>query len=168
MWEKSLSRVRLCDPMDGSLPGSSVHRIFQARTLEWGAIAFSRRSSQPRDRTQASHIVGRRFTIWATREEPCKGLYSEFKKSITSGMVLITDWQTTAWEPSLPWHLFLCGPWTKNAFYILKYFSKWKYFVPHEHYMKYEMHTVHCPWIDLLEMATHIHLYRLSMATFVL
>ena len=61
MWEKSLSRVRLCDPMDGSLPGSSVHRIFQARTLEWGAIAFSRRSSQPRDRTQVSHIVGRRF-----------------------------------------------------------------------------------------------------------
>ena len=31
----------LCDPIDGSLPGSSVHRIFQARVLEWGAIAFS-------------------------------------------------------------------------------------------------------------------------------
>ena len=29
------------DPMDGSLPGSSVHRIFQARALEWGAIVFS-------------------------------------------------------------------------------------------------------------------------------
>ena len=32
----------LCDPMDCSLPGSSVHGIFQARVLEWGAIAFSR------------------------------------------------------------------------------------------------------------------------------
>ena len=31
----------LCDPMDGSLPGSSVHGIFQARVLEWGAISFS-------------------------------------------------------------------------------------------------------------------------------
>ena len=31
----------LCDPTDGSLPGSSVHGIFQAKVLEWGAIAFS-------------------------------------------------------------------------------------------------------------------------------
>ena len=38
---KSLSRVRLSDPMDCSLPGSSVHGIFQARVLECGAIAFS-------------------------------------------------------------------------------------------------------------------------------
>ena len=37
------------DPMDCSLPGSSVHGIFQARILEWVAIFFSRRSSQPRD-----------------------------------------------------------------------------------------------------------------------
>ena len=41
---KSLSRVRLSDPMDYSLPGSSVHGIFQARVLEWGAIAFSSNS----------------------------------------------------------------------------------------------------------------------------
>ena len=32
----------ICDPMDCSLPGSSVHGIFQARVLEWGAIAFSK------------------------------------------------------------------------------------------------------------------------------
>ena len=39
---KSLqSRPTLCDPMDSSLPGSSVHGSFQARVLEWGAIAFS-------------------------------------------------------------------------------------------------------------------------------
>ena len=50
------------DPMDCSLPGSSVHGIFQARVLEWGAIAFSRRSSWPRDQTQVSCIAGRGFT----------------------------------------------------------------------------------------------------------
>ena len=39
---KSLqSCLTLCDPMDGSPPGSSIHGIFQARVLEWGAIAFS-------------------------------------------------------------------------------------------------------------------------------
>ena len=57
----------LCDPMDCSLPGSSVHGIFQARVLEWGAISFSRGSSWPRVWTWVSHIVGRRFTVWATR-----------------------------------------------------------------------------------------------------
>ena len=41
--------LTLCDPMDCSLPGSSVHRISQTRLLEWVAIAFSRGSSQPRD-----------------------------------------------------------------------------------------------------------------------
>ena len=54
--------------MDCGLPGSSVHGIFQARILEWVAISFSRRSSLPRDWIWVSCIVGRRFTIWATRE----------------------------------------------------------------------------------------------------
>ena len=39
----------LSDPMDCSPPGSSVHGVFQARVLEWGAISFSRGSSPPRD-----------------------------------------------------------------------------------------------------------------------
>ena len=70
-WKKSevaQSCPTLCDPMDCSPPGSSIHGIFQARILEWVAISFSRRSSWPRDWTWVSHIVGRRFTIWATRE----------------------------------------------------------------------------------------------------
>ena len=54
--------------MDCSLPGSSVHGIFQAIVLEWIAISFSRRSSQPRDWTWVSHIIDRCFTVWATRE----------------------------------------------------------------------------------------------------
>ena len=62
--------LSLCNPMDCSLLGSSVHGISQARLPEWVAVSFSRRSSQPRDRTQVSCISGRFFTIWATREAP--------------------------------------------------------------------------------------------------
>ena len=58
----------LCEPMDCSPPVSSVHRILQARILEWVAMPSSRGSSQPRDPTQVSHIAGGFFTIWATRE----------------------------------------------------------------------------------------------------
>ena len=66
MHAQSLSCVQLCNPVDYSLPSSSVHGIFQARELEWVAIAFSSLSSQPRDWTQVSLIAGKRFTIWAT------------------------------------------------------------------------------------------------------
>ena len=66
--EVAQSCPTLCKPMDCSLPGSSVHGIFQAIVLEWIAISFSKGSSQPRDGIQVSHIVDRRFTIWATRE----------------------------------------------------------------------------------------------------
>ena len=45
-----------------------VHRILQARILDWVAFPFSRGSSQPRDRTQVSHIAGKFFTSWASRE----------------------------------------------------------------------------------------------------
>ena len=61
---------RSSDPMDCSLPGFSVHGIFQARILEWVAISFSRGSSRPRDWTRVSRIAGRRFILWATREAP--------------------------------------------------------------------------------------------------
>ena len=53
----------LCDPMDCSLPGSSVLGILQARLLGWVAVPFSRGSSQPRDRTQVSRIADGFFTI---------------------------------------------------------------------------------------------------------
>ena len=53
----------LCDSVDCSLPVSSVHGILQARILEWVAMPFSRRSSQARDRTQASCLASRFFTI---------------------------------------------------------------------------------------------------------
>ena len=54
----------LCDPVDCSPTGSSVHGLLQARILEWAAISFSRGSSQPRDWTQVSCIAGRHFNLW--------------------------------------------------------------------------------------------------------
>ena len=58
----------LCDLMDCSLPGFSVHGILQARILEWVAVPFSRESSQPRNQTQVSRIAGGFFTNWTIRE----------------------------------------------------------------------------------------------------
>ena len=52
--EVAQSCQTLCSPMDCSLPGFSVHGIFQARLLEWVAISFSRGSSWPRNRTLVS------------------------------------------------------------------------------------------------------------------
>ena len=66
--EVAQSCPTLSDPMDCSLPGSSVHGILQTIVLEWIAIPFSRGSSRPGDWTWVSCIVDRRFTVWATRE----------------------------------------------------------------------------------------------------
>ena len=54
--EVAQSCPALCDPVDCSPPGSSVHGIFQSWVLEWVAVSFSRGSSQPRDRTWVSSI----------------------------------------------------------------------------------------------------------------
>ena len=63
------SRLTLCDTMDRSPPGSSVHAILQARILELVAVQFSRGSSWwPWDQSQVFCIAGRFFTVWATRE----------------------------------------------------------------------------------------------------
>ena len=62
------SRLTLCDLMDCRPPGSSVHRILQARILKWVAISYSRGFSWPRNWTQVSWFVGSLFSIWSTRE----------------------------------------------------------------------------------------------------
>ena len=69
--EVAQSYPTLCDLMDYSLSGSSIHGIFQTRILDWVAISFSRGYSWPRNRTQVSSTAGRCFTIWATREAQC-------------------------------------------------------------------------------------------------
>ena len=66
--EVTQSCPTLCNSMNYTLPGSSVHGIFQVRILELVAISFSRRSSWPREWTRVSHIVDRRFTAWAIKE----------------------------------------------------------------------------------------------------
>ena len=69
----ALSHPTLYDPIDCSLPGSSVHEIFQARILEWVAISYSRGSSWPKDQTHISCIscISRRILYhWAIWEAP--------------------------------------------------------------------------------------------------
>ena len=63
----------LCDPLDSSPSGFSVHGISQARILEWVAILFSRRSSWPGDQIWASRITGRFFFFFTV----FKGIYQE-------------------------------------------------------------------------------------------
>ena len=71
----------LCNPMDSSPPGSSVHGILQARILEWLALSSSRISSQLRGRTHVSQslaLAGRFFMTSGTREahvHTCKYIY---------------------------------------------------------------------------------------------
>ena len=71
------SCLTLCDPMDCSSPGSSIHGILQARILEWIAISFSRGSSQPRDQNFTflgfPSSAGRFFTSVSPRK-PIEGI----------------------------------------------------------------------------------------------
>ena len=95
----------LCNPMDCSLPGSSIHGIFQARVLEWGAISFSRGSSRPRDRTLLSYssCIGR-WILYITWEahprdegvlilpsEPFRTLPTQHFQTRTGGFLLLGE-----------------------------------------------------------------------------
>ena len=79
--EVTQSCLTLCDPVDCSPPGSSIHGILQARILEWVAISFSRESSKPSDGTQVSCTADRFFTSGravhcpALRHTPLGGAY---------------------------------------------------------------------------------------------
>ena len=73
MWVAQ-SCLTLCNPMDCSPPGSSVHGFLQARILAWVAIPFFRGSSQRKDRTRVTCNLGRFFTVWATSNS-CLLLY---------------------------------------------------------------------------------------------
>ena len=81
----------LCDPMNCSLPGSSVHGIFQARTLEWGATAFSRKTHYfPQVSMRAKRGLGGRTQRgeWMTADE----MRREGKNDAwTRGKILLTN-----------------------------------------------------------------------------
>ena len=101
--------LTLCDPVDCSLPGSSVHGIFQARILEWVAISYSRGSSQPRDWTWISCIscIGRQVLFhcatWVTftlageildlKMEPVSNRWLEGSCCVAQGAQLSALWR---------------------------------------------------------------------------
>ena len=99
----SQSCLALCDPMDCSPSGSSVHEIFQVRILEWVAISFSRGSSQPRDRTRVSCTAGGFFTDWATREARYINIYTHTHArclcSLSHVHLFATPWTVACWVP---------------------------------------------------------------------
>ena len=80
------SHLYLCDPMDCSLSGSSLHGILQARILEWVAISFSRGSSQPRDQTWVSWVscIGRWILYHWARKAPLIYTKCQFKTVFTT------------------------------------------------------------------------------------
>ena len=85
--------------------GSSVYGILQARILEWVVIRFSRRSSRPRDGTWVSHVAGRFFTVWATREIPLNTNMS----LILNTRVRVSYFKLLMGYPDECQSLWLCG-----------------------------------------------------------
>ena len=97
------SCLTLCDPMDCSPPGSSVHGILQARILEWVAISYSRGSSWPRDWTWVSCIscIGRQILHHCATWEAIQPVFLNFPN-------LTEDWLADLQHVSMP----QCGPWS--------------------------------------------------------
>ena len=89
--------------MDYSLPGSSVHRIFQARILEWVAISFSRGSSRPRDQTQISYTAGGFFTTEPPEKSSITTISSVQFSSVTQSRPTLCDPMKCS-TPGLPVH----------------------------------------------------------------
>ena len=98
---KSQSCPTLCNPMDCSLSGSSIHGIFQARMLEWIAVSFSRGSSRPRNRTVISRIAGKHFTIWANREAQTCSKRSVVRENKTA-LLVIRMWRSMETKTTAP------------------------------------------------------------------
>ena len=109
----------LCDPMNYSLPRSSVHGLLQARILEWIAIPFSRGSSQKRDLIWVSHIASKFFTVWVTKALKCldfahivEGRYKSPKSCVLNRLY---------WASIVPysknWNILLC-----HFHYVYKHF----------------------------------------------
>ena len=73
--EVAQSCLTLCDPMDCSLPGSSIHGILQAGILEWVAFSFSRESSHPRNWTWVSRIVDGHYHLSHQGSQWIKKIY---------------------------------------------------------------------------------------------
>ena len=129
----------LCLPMGSESESHSVmsdslwpHGILQARILEWVAFPFSRESSQPRDWTHVSHIAGRFFISWATREASMGRILETEKNSVLKDFQMelyslcqwsrlcqrvLSGYSSLIWTPSfapiprLFLLILLCSPW---------------------------------------------------------
>ena len=98
MHDQSLqSCPTLCDAMDCSPPGSSVHGILQARMLEWVAMLSSRGSCPPRDRASVSFIAGRCFTT----DPPGKHPSPQLPTVVTHSCAQLTFFETVQWQSYL-------------------------------------------------------------------
>ena len=97
--------LTLCNPMNCSQPGSSVHEIFQARILEWGAISSSRESSWSRSRDQTQGPCSSCISRWilyhrVTREAPWRSVLLVIVQTLD---IIRRHWVT------LPQHLLDIG-----------------------------------------------------------
>ena len=96
--------LTLCNSLDYSPTGSSVHGILQARVLEWVAMPSSRGYSQPRDQTRVSFIAGRFLTIWATREAHIQHKTSKFPALRLTYLHFLHDTTVLIWtRPRQGW-----------------------------------------------------------------
>ena len=109
------SHLALCNPMDYSLPGFSVHGILQARIVEWVAVPSSRGSSWPRDWTQVSCIAGRFFTSWAINVNASSLMKDDF---ISTEGIRDTRWQLWVIQEAAPL-LSGCSPLLESDFIYL-------------------------------------------------
>ena len=103
VWDDSIM-PNSATPWTVAQPGSSVHRILQARILEWVAISFSRGSSPSRDWTLVSCTAGRFFTVWATRGPI--SLISEFYWWLKHTIFFFQFWHFILWIKKYISHLF--------------------------------------------------------------
>ena len=108
----------LCDPMDCSPPGSSVHGILQTRILEWVAIPFSQGSSRPRNWKRVSCIAGRFFKVWATREAPIQNKKIKKRKLKYVLYIIANKLQPHFWRGGGDWMHEGCSG-VRVTFYFL-------------------------------------------------
>ena len=152
--------MTLCDPIDCSLPGSSVHGILQARILEWYAMPSSRRSSQPRD---GILYIGR-WVLWFSSttndswEAPCSSyrfarlILSHFLWDLTFYASVscprTTNSKLTGLDEILP--LLVLADWTGPLY--SHWFSSWEQVIctglPNISEHKYNLGLLPVHWIS--------------------
>ena len=134
MCVKSLqSCPTICDPVDYSLPSSSVHGILHARLLEWVAISYSRKSSQPKNWIHISCVscpAGTFFTCWAIGETQIF-LLKAFNSDIRGLIIWVSRLGNYKWKATVsrsswgsPWDLSFDRK-IKCSFYLLGHEAVW-------------------------------------------